>query len=205
MAIDNPNQYDVNENQSFWKRVNPEGYLHATPERGAKLIELFNELGIEPSASILELGCNCGRNLAALWDAGYHNLVGVEINPKAVRVMNANYGQSRPVLAANMHCSSIEDYTKAQDQAGVQFDVIYTMAVLFHMHPDSEWCYENIANMTGRYLITIECERSQKPPRHYARKYKAIFEGYGLKQVLERKGFADLQDYRYTVRVFERC
>jgi SAM-dependent methyltransferase len=206
--------FDVAENHAFWKRCSPEGYLHAGAARGEALIELLKELKVDQQASILELGCNCGRNLDQLWGAGYHHLHGVEINPKAVRYFDANYGdplrllriiQEHPhghPIVFKVLCGSIESYTKDQAESGRTFDVIFTMAVLFHMHPDSEWCFANIAKLTGKYLILIECETSHVPPRHYRRCYKTIFENLGLRELFHRKGFGDLTN-KYTLRVFE--
>jgi hypothetical protein len=39
------------------------------------------------------------------------------------------------------------------------FDLVFTMAVLEHIHTTSEWVFEEIVRITNRYVVTIEDER----------------------------------------------
>ena len=56
-----------------------------------------------------------------------------------------------------------------------EFDLIFTMAVLVHIHPDVEQLFEHIVRVTKEYLILIEDEISQTE-RHTPRSYKEVFE-----------------------------
>ncbi|MBY9021774.1 MAG: class I SAM-dependent methyltransferase, partial [Candidatus Lokiarchaeota archaeon] len=65
-----------------------------------------------------------------------------------------------------------------------QYDIVYTMAVLEHIHEESSWIFPEIVRITNNYLITIEDE-STLSWRCFPRNYKKIFESFGMKQVEE--------------------
>src|SRR5688500_13628672 len=84
---------------SYWKQPwdganPPEAYLNGV-ERSRLLIELLEQHS-SPNPTVLELGCNVGRNLEALRTAGYTKLSGVEISANALALMKRSY----PELAA---------------------------------------------------------------------------------------------------------
>ncbi len=129
-------------------------------------------------ASIAELGCNVGRNLNQLRLSGYTNLWGVEINPRAVAEMRRAYPELARV--ARIINSPIEDAIRTF--ADRQFDVVFSMAVLEHVHPSSNWVFSQIARVVGKLLITIEDEAGVSW-RHVPRNYQSLFEPMGLRQV----------------------
>lgn len=134
---------------------------------------------VDKDADILEIGCNVGRNLNRLYEAGYHNLVGIEINRHATELMKQAY----PEMAANaiIHNGSVEDVIPTLDDEA--FDAVFTVAVLEHIHWKSEWVFEEIVRATNDTLITIEDERG-RTPRHFPRNYAPLFEGIGMGQIL---------------------
>ena len=151
-----------------------------------------------PDASVLEIGCNAGRNLRFLHEAGYRRLGAVEIStaaldhfqhafPAAYRsttLLNAPVEQAIPMM---------------RDGA---FDVVFTMAVLEHIHDDSAWVFEHIARVTGRTLITIEDER-QEGHRHFPRRYDRVFPAFGFREVARQANPPGL-GRAFVTRVFER-
>src|SRR3989338_4703446 len=77
----------VKELHTFWmnptKKNLPECYYATGQERSEALYQVVKRYaGV--SASILELGCNVGRNLDYLFSKGYKDLTGVDINEKAI-------------------------------------------------------------------------------------------------------------------------
>ncbi|MDI7863637.1 class I SAM-dependent methyltransferase [Rhizobiaceae bacterium n13] len=148
------------------------------------------------TARILEVGPNAGRNLAYLHDMGFTNLAGIEINPAAVEVMRRSYPQLADIPIT---VSPIEDAIKAIEDGS--FDLIFTMAVLEHVHSDSNWIFAEMARIASN-LLTIEDEISTSV-RHFPRQYKTVFEGLGMKEV----DFSDVvpgltKKFRY--RFFQR-
>ena len=134
---------------SFRDLCLPEFYLdkHKSSEM---FIETVKRYLPDRESTILELGANCGRNLFHLNKAGYRNVSGVEISQKAVDLGLLNFG----VVCGNIEVSSIEDYLLKPGK----FDLVFTMGVLMHIHPDSNWIFEKIADAAMKYIITIENE-----------------------------------------------
>jgi SAM-dependent methyltransferase len=109
---------------------------------------------LDRDATVLELGCSSGRHLAHLADHGFENLSGVDINAEAFDVMRENY----PTLATDgtFHCGPIEDVVEEFDDG--QFDAVYSVETLQHLHPDVEWVFEEVARITDSVLVTVENE-----------------------------------------------
>ena len=51
---------------------------------------------------------------------------------------------------------TIEDRIKDMERC----DLVFTMAVLEHIHLDSEWVFSEMARIAKKYLITIEDEKN---------------------------------------------
>ena len=164
----------------YWRKPDrpnrPKAYLEGK-ERSEFLIDLMGRYAT-PMQTILEVGCNVGRNLAYLHRAGYRELSGIEINTAAVDQLRASY----PELAqATIHNASVEEVIPRLDP----YDVVFTMAVLEHIHPDSDWILEHIVRIAGDTLITIEDEVDSVGYRHFPRRYDEVFGALGMRQVEE--------------------
>lgn len=191
------------EAHKFWREEGtagnmPEMYADADPARSEFLCSLINELPVVAPA-ILEIGCNAGRNLAHLYDHGYNRLTGIDISARAIALLRERYPEM--AATARIYTAPVEHVIlNFQDS---EFDVVYSMAVLVHVHPDSDWVMAEIARITGKFLITIEDETTSTL-RHFQRNYREVFEGHGLRQVSEHdvswiEGLGP-----YTARVFTR-
>ncbi len=133
-------------------------------------------------AHILEIGCNTGRNPIHLSQAGYRELAAVEISEAAIRLFRDSY----PEVArhSDIHNAPVESVIERfPDNA---FDLVFTMAVLEHIHTESEGIFPEVARITEDLLITIEDE-SGVSERHFPRNYREVFEPLGLRQI-ERLG-----------------
>jgi hypothetical protein len=78
------------------------------------------------------------------------------------------------------------------------------MAVLEHIHRDSEWIFRKLARCTRRFLVTIEDEGSVSE-RHFPRDYGEVFQALGLTQI---ECVRDLRSHglshSFVARVFEK-
>jgi SAM-dependent methyltransferase len=103
---------------------------------------------------------------------------GIEINKDAVELLKKSYPEmARKII---IHNQAIEDVIKGfKDDA---FDVVFTMAILQHIHPKSEWIFSEIVRITKSFLIIREAE-GYISWRHFPRNYKKIFERLGMKQI----------------------
>lgn len=165
----------------YWKspwdgRNAPEDYLRGT-EKSELLLRLVRQVA-NNYVSVLEIGCNVGRNLYHLFSAGYTNLTGIEINEEAVRLLRAAF----PDMAGQIVVHNAPAETVLPGMAADTFDLVFTMAVLEHIHRDSEWLFGDIARVTKEYLITIEDEEHISW-RHFPRNYRKVFERLGLREI----------------------
>ncbi len=172
-----------NEIHQYWKDPSddmnpPEGYVDAK-ERSLFLIDIVKRY-VSQDARIIEIGCNVGRNLNYLFQNGFKNLEAIEISEKAVQLLKKTF----PDMAQHIEVYNMPVEEKIKTFEKDRFDVVFTMAVLEHIHSESEWVFQEMVKMTKEYLITIEDEHHLSW-RHFPRNYKSIFEPLGMKQVEE--------------------
>lgn len=189
-------QKSKDELHGYWrnpdKMNDPATYLESG-KRSEYLVSLVKQHA-SADASIIELGCNVGRNLHYLWEAGYRNLSGVEINEQAIKLMRERFPDMQPTI----YQGALEDRVKDLGR----YDLVFTMAVLEHIHRDSEWVFKEMARITQKCLITIEDEKNVSE-RHFPRNYRQIFESLGMRQVYEHN-CADVPELskKFYARVF---
>ena len=59
---------------------------------------------------ILDLGCNVGQNLDAVYGAGHGNLEAIEVNAAAVELLKQSYSEAK---VAKMHVGTIEEFIRS--------------------------------------------------------------------------------------------
>lgn len=177
-----------------WDGLNLPQYYLQGEERSKFLVDLVKKYA-EPQSSILEIGCNVGRNLNYLFLAGFEHLAGIEISEEAASLLKQSYPEmARQAKIINEPAE--QALRKLGDNA---FDITFTMAVLEHIHPESEFIFFEMVRINKGFLITIEDERSISW-RHFPRNYRKVFESLGLRQVYESK--ADVLKKGFLARVF---
>lgn len=186
----------------YWRKpsdgVNlPQEYLQGE-ERSQFLVDLIRRHAPQ-DVRILEIGCNVGRNLQHLLTAGYANLEGIEISEDAVRLLESTF----PELAqrARIHNAPAEDVLPTLEDG--RYDLTFTMAVLEHIHRESEWIFPHIVRITKNVLVTVEDEKNVSE-RHFPRNYRKVFEGLGLRQVEQIGGrkIPGIESPYFVARVF---
>jgi len=175
----------------------PEHFLKQK-ERSLFLVKKVKEY-VPLNAKILEIGCNIGRNLSFLFRAGFENLAGVEISEKAVKLLK----QYHPKMAYHAKIYNMPIEEKIRAFRDCEFDIVFTMAVLEHIHTDSKWIFSEMARITKGFLITIEDEHNVSW-RHFTRNYKKVFESIGMKQIEEINCREVCKLCNYVARVFKR-
>lgn len=161
---------------------------------------------VSKTHNILELGCNCGVNLDYLYNNGYKNLSGIEINRFAIDEMKRLY----PTLYNNITILNypIEDIITTIPNKS--YDTVFTMAVLMHIHPSSiKKVFTEIERITSKYVITLENENSVISDITFIRNYKKEFKKIGLteiKSIILTNCIIpniDTEYNGYTLRIFE--
>jgi len=168
--------------------------------RSAFLTALFKK-HCGPEARILEIGCNAGSNLSDLYRSGFHHLTGVDINPEALRLLRASHPELGDKL--RMFHSPVEERIKLV--ADGEFDVVFTIAVLGHPQPTSEWVFAEMVRINAGVLISVE-QRRTKSSWCVARDYQRVFEKLGMKLIEQPKlqGMSALDDYYFSALVFKK-
>ncbi|QLH79101.1 class I SAM-dependent methyltransferase [Halosimplex rubrum] len=188
----------------------PAYYAHYGPDETSESVREILRDRVGRDAAVLELGCSSGRHLSHLFDDGFTELSGVELNEDAFDVMAEHY----PDLweAGTFHADAIEDVVGDFDDGA--FDAVYSVETLQHVHPDAEWVFEEIARITDDTLVTAEIEddaadaereeREDDPDVNfvrdefplYYRDWSEVFGDLGFEQVERR----DVK--RDTIRAF---
>jgi len=162
----------------------PTYYAHYGPDATSELVRSTLERRVGHDASVLEVGCNVGRHLAALADAGFTDLTGVDVNGDALDVLAETY----PDLAdaGTFHETTIEAFvSEAADGA---FDAVFSVETLQHIHPDAEWVFDELVRTADDTLITVENESGEAGTVNYVdedvplyyRDWRRVFTDRGL-------------------------
>jgi SAM-dependent methyltransferase len=172
-------------------------YAEVSPARSEALVQVL-ERYVPKQGRILEVGCNAGRNLYYLAQAGFKKLAAIEISEAAIEQM----AQSFPIVRAttDIRIGPVEEIIPTFTAR--EFEAMFTMAVLVHIHPESDWVMEDIAPRAKRYLVIIQDEKIVST-RHFNPNYKKVFEPYGFRQVEEIWPIPGLPK-GYRCRVFKR-
>ena len=177
IATDNERLHKSREElHEYWRSSQqaPLGYTAVDKKRSVRLVELVQQY--VGSGTILEIGANAGRNLHYLHAAGFTNLEGIEISPTAVAMLRESFPELSDI---NIHVGAVEDIIGGF--ADNSFECVFTMAVLEHLHYESEWIFAHMARI-ARSIITVEDEL-RSGERHFARNYERIFTKHGMRQV----------------------
>jgi len=207
-------QDNVSNLYSYWRSptIDPTGKKSNQPERYAEkqllprsqfVVDIIKKLANKES-KIIELGCSVGRNLNLLMAEGFTNLHGIELNEKAISLMENIYPNLNKIVN-NIEVGSIENNINKYPQD--YFHIVFTMATLQHIHKDQEIkVFNEIERICGKYLIVIEDEYTISE-RHFARNYNKIFSKLGFKQVLYvagKKIEEAFLPFTYKCRVFSK-
>lgn len=180
----------------FWEQrdgeFSPGYYAYYGPNETSRAIRKRLDEAIELDGSVLELGCSAGRHLAHLHDHGYTDLSGIDVNDSARSVMRETYPELAE--AGTFYFEAIESVLERF--ADDQFDAVFSVQTLQHIHPESEWVFDELARITESVLITAEVETeasagATEPTVQYVdegvplfyRDWRAVFTDRGFTQV----------------------
>lgn len=171
--------------QTYWatrgsQRANDENHPLAYRKNlgwSLLLAEWLEEARLPQAAPILELGCNIGRNLALLRRRGFTSLAAIEINGHALETMRRLHPET--AQRARLIHAPLEQ--ALPNLADGEFDLVYSMAVLEHVHTDSDFIFEHVVRVTRRFVLTVEDEVGNGP-RHFRRNYERVFTALGMRQ-----------------------
>lgn len=166
----------------------PEYYAYYGPNGTSERIRRTLDSRSGPQPRVLELGCSSGRHLAHLYDHGYRDLAGIEVNDEAIDVMEEAY----PEVASHgtFHVDTIENTLPEFEDD--RFDAVYSVETLQHIHPDNAWVFEELARVTRSLIVTVENEGDGEESVNYVkdglplyyRDWETVFTDLGFRQVV---------------------
>jgi SAM-dependent methyltransferase len=167
--------------RKFWTQERPHGNVpeaYLVPvSRSKALLEMISDL--PKDSRILEVGCNVGRNIAYLYDHGYTNVEGIEISPHAVAMLRKEF----PQLADNqIHLGPAGEHLPGF--ADDSYDLVFTMAVIEHIHPDEAFIFDDFVRVSPR-VLSIE-PKSRHTHRQFPHDVEQLFTSRGLTMLWER-------------------
>jgi len=173
-------------------------YLDKTFEARSHYLSDLIKAYLPETTSALEIGCNVGRNLNILNQNLGIAVGGIDINPKALTLLKTHYPN---IANGSFSLGNIPDVIQTiPDQS---FDLVYSMAVLMHLHPttpDSFW--HQVTRVAKHGIITIENEQSSSN-RNWERNYKDLFEPCGVQEIFSETCSHPLLEF-CTARIFKK-
>lgn len=193
----NPDGATIQELHNYWKNSNRHFPYLLHKEKSIYLLKFVKKYCTKKD-KILEIGCNVGRNLNCLFQAGYKKLSGIEISSMALGVLkDVYYHMAEKTIFYN---KPVEDIIK--NFKNNQFNLTFTMAVLAHLHQESNWVFKEIARVS-QALIIIEPETATSW-HIIPRKYKPILESCGMIQIYEEEVAGIKSLISYVLRIFKK-
>lgn len=194
--------------RDFWAARDHAGTGNEPAAYGGKSMAIVDAMDafwspdVQPGQSVLEIGCNAGANLDALRVKGFGDLAGVEISGDALDELAQRFPELNG--AATLHHGPAEDVLPRLPDDSV--DVVFTMAVLLHIHPSSHAVLEHMVRIARRHVCVVEAEHVICA-YIFPRNYKQVFERLGCEQIREeaitRRTHPDVADgyLGYTARL----
>lgn len=211
-GIELPWTFSKEQCQKFWMSLtnDPNSSCNNGPvtyaSKSDKIVNFMAEFWsplVKYGDEILELGCNCGANLNFLLKSGYKHLNGIEINPNAIEQMKKSFNKLAGIVKVNL--GSLEQTLPNTKSKSI--DVLFTMAVLFHIHPTSNFIFSDMVRIARKYICVIEDE-SVNCAYIFPRNYRRVFEKLGCTQIKSAELVKDdrynlgLEYHGYTARLF---
>lgn len=137
---------EVEEARKFWQNYPLEPHYVGYHELCGVLLSKLGELSFR---SVLEFGCNAGRNLHYIRKTFPHTTIrGIDLNEKAVLRGRAEFDFSEDEL-------TIGDEHSLESIPSESYDVVFTMSVLDHL-PDPGRALSNLIRIARLHILLIE-------------------------------------------------
>ena len=139
---------------------------------------------LDNKTSLIEVGCNAGVNLKYLFDRGYRNLAGLEINRYAVEnVLQKEY----PALYEKCTFFIGNAYKEIRKIPDASFDVVFSNGVLMHISPAERSLFRDMVRISKKYIVVITGEIGSPFPYDFEK----IFSDLGCKTILYRSFYGE--------------
>jgi len=132
----------------------PDYYAHYGPDEASDRVRGLLDERVDGTDPVVELGCSSGRHLQHLQAAGFEDLHGVDVNPDAFEVMLDEYPEL--AHAVTFYADPIEEVLVEFDDDA--FGAVFSVETLQHVHPESEWVFDEVVRVAEKAVVTVEVE-----------------------------------------------
>jgi len=158
------------------------------------LLDEVAKLASGPASPILDLGCNVGRHLDALYRRGFTNLYGVDVQRSALDHMRDVFPDM--CKASHIKQGTFQDYLPGVDDRF--FDVVFTYGATVELVPPSFPICGEMARTAGRAVVLKINESGHAYPRLWETEFRRA--GFILTKLLRPVAPDDFN----SLLVFER-
>jgi pseudaminic acid biosynthesis-associated methylase len=186
----------LNEQETFWAGKFGDEYTARNADRKwiDANIDLFSDALAKAKdvATVLELGCNKGLNLAALeYLDPSMTMTGIDVNGNALRDMVLMFDDLK-LERPYMHRSTIVEYNPI-----ATYDLVFTKGVLIHINPDQlESVYDKMYALSNKYILVAEYYNPSPVAIEYRGQYGKLFKRDFAGELIKRHGLK-LVDYGF--------
>jgi SAM-dependent methyltransferase len=180
------------DHRKYWQTRNtgddhgPQRYTEEDHSTYVLFADLLRVLGKD--ASFLEVGCNAGRNLNFLLNAGYRNLAGIEINETSINeTLRCHFPQLYDTALFYIG-NAADEIKKIEDN---RYDVVFSIAVLEHIPPEDMSLFRDMVRVSKKYIAVITGENSKVYPYDFHK----VFERAGCKTVQFRLFYGENHNF----------
>jgi SAM-dependent methyltransferase len=166
----------------------PEKYLQEDNATYVLFEDLLRVVG--KNTSFLEIGCNAGRNLNFLYNLGYRNLTGIEINELSINKTLKEHFPDLYKVGRFYIGNAADEIKKIPDDS---YDVTFSISVLEHIPPEDKSLFFDMARVTRGYIAIITGVNSMQYPYNYDK----MFEKFGYKKVLFRLFYGEGHNFEF--------
>ena len=182
----------MNEQQKFWASTYADEYIqknsHFDREKGVAAWRLMLKKMV-PINSFLECGCNIGRNIDFLNEVLPHaSKAIIEISQPAFEFVSSRHDLANAFNGAIEEADSITNFGESS------FDLVFTIGVLIHIHPDNLLKnMERMYKLSSGYILIGE----------YFNRTPVMLEYQGAKEKLFKRDFGKLFIENFSVELVD--
>lgn len=181
------------ENQELGERHGPDQFLNLTDTSNVLVDEVVSR-ATSPNAAILDLGCNVGRHLHALWLRGFRNLYGVDVQHAALKSMCSTFPEMMPSVTINQ--GTFQNYLpKISDDS---FEVSFTHGATLELVPPTFPICQELSRVSRQFVVLMISESQHLYPRLW--EYEFLRAGFVMIKLLRPA----IPDSALSLMVFQR-
>ena len=153
---------------TYWSELNFGDHYAKLQPSSYPLIDEIESRASSRDASILELGCNCGRHLHALVERGFTDLCGVDVSRSALNYMDIAFPGLRSRVQLS-HMTFQQFLSRTQDNA---YDIVFSHgATVEFVHPSFP-LVKHLTRIAKDYVLLVITENGPNYPRFWTYEFE---------------------------------